>query len=113
MKTLKTLFLLFFIANIGFAGDNPQIVKIKTSAVCGMCKRKIEKNLVFEKGIEDVNLDIPSKIVTVKFNSKKTSIAEIKKIIANTGYDADEVTSNPEAYEKLSSCCKKDLPVHN
>jgi periplasmic mercuric ion binding protein len=113
MRILKTVFILLFVANLGFAGDNPQVVKIKTSAVCGMCKRKIEKNLAYEKGIEDVNLDIPSKILTVKFNSKKTSITEIKKIIANTGYDADEVVSEPAAYEKLSSCCKKDLAVHH
>lgn len=113
MKTLKTILILLFAANFSFAGDNPTVVKIKTSAVCGMCKRKIEKNLAYEKGIEDVNLDVPSKIVTVKFNPKKTNLAEIKKIISNTGYDADEMASDPVAYEKLSSCCKKELPGHN
>jgi periplasmic mercuric ion binding protein len=113
MKAVKILIALYISINFVFAGDNPQTVKIKTSAVCGMCKRKIEKNLAYEKGIEDVNLDVPSKIVTVKFNPKKTSVAEIKKMISNTGYDADELASDPVAYEKLSSCCKKELPVHN
>ena len=94
--------------NLALAGENPTTIKIKTSAICGMCKRKIEKNLVYEKGIEDANLDIPSKILTVTYNPKKTNPETIKKIVANTGYDADEVNSDPAAYEKLSSCCKKD-----
>ncbi|MES2795503.1 MAG: heavy metal-associated domain-containing protein [Bacteroidota bacterium] len=113
MTTLKTIFILLFTVNFIFAGDTPQVIKIKTSAVCGMCKRKIEKNLAYEKGIEDVNLDIPSKILTVSYNPKKTNSATIKKIVNNTGYDADEMAATPEAYEKLSSCCKKELPVHN
>ena len=113
MKVVKIILAIFLSINLAFAGETPQVVKIKTSAVCGMCKRKIEKNLAYEKGIEDVNLDVPSKIVTVKFNPKKTNIAEIKKMISSTGYDADELASDPVAYEKLSSCCKKELPVHN
>ncbi len=113
MKAIKIIFALLFAINISFAGDNPTVIKIKTSAVCGMCKRKIEKNLAYEKGIEDVNLDIPSKILTVTYNAKKTNAAEIKKIINNTGYDADEMASNPAAYEKLSSCCKKSAEAHH
>ncbi len=113
MKNLKILLLTFLTINFAFAGDNPAVIKIKTSAVCGMCKRKIEKNLAFEKGIEDVNLDIPSKILTVTYNAKKTNPATIKKMVSNTGYDADEVASDPVAYEKLSSCCKKDLTTHH
>jgi periplasmic mercuric ion binding protein len=112
MRIIKIVLIVLLVVNISLAGDNPTIIKIKTSAVCGMCKRKIEKNLAYEKGIEDVNLDIPSKILTVKFNPKKTNLNTIKKIVADTGYDADEINATPEAYEKLSSCCKKDLATH-
>ena len=114
MKNIKLIIAFLLFANFVFAkGENPQTIKLKTSAVCGMCKRKIEKNLAFENGIKDVNLDVPSKILTVTFDAKKTNITEIKKLIAETGYDADETVANPQAYDKLSSCCKKDLPVHN
>lgn len=108
MKILKVILIGFLSLNMAVAGDNPTVIKIKTSAICGMCKRKIEKNLAYEKGIEDVNLDIPSKILTVKFNAKKTNTAQIKKIVADSGYDADEVPATPVAYEKLPSCCKKE-----
>jgi hypothetical protein len=30
--------------------DNPSTVKIKTSAICEMCKERIEKRLAFTKG---------------------------------------------------------------
>ncbi len=113
MKVLKSIIILFLAINIAHAGENPTIIKIKTSAICGMCKRKIEKNLAYEKGIEDVNLDIPTKILTVTYNSKKTNPTTIKKIVADTGYDADEVNATPEAYEKLSSCCKKETSAHH
>lgn len=114
MKKIIKLFILFlFTIQVAVAGDNPTVIKIKTSAICGMCKRKIEKNLAFEKGIEDVNLDIPSKILTVTYNAKKTNPTAIKKIVNNTGYDADEMPSDPAAYEKLSSCCKKEAASHH
>lgn len=87
-------------------------IKIHTSAVCGMCKERIEKGLAFEKGVKDVNLDIPTKIVTVTYKPKKTNPEKIRLAISNLGYDADEVPANVKAYEKLPTCCKKDAPPH-
>lgn len=86
-----------------------QTVKIKTSAICEMCKERIEKKLAFTKGVTDVNLDVESKdkVVTVSFNPKKTSVEKIKRAIAEVGYDADEVVAETSVYEKLPSCCKK------
>jgi periplasmic mercuric ion binding protein len=87
----------------------PQTVKIKTSAICEMCKERIEKKLAFTKGVTDVNLDVDSKdkVVTVIFNPKKTSVEKIKKAIAEVGYDADEVVAETVGYDKLPGCCKK------
>lgn len=112
IKTVSYLLVMLLSAQLVFA-DDPHTIKIKTSAICGMCKRKIEKNLVFEKGIESANLDLTSKILTVSYDPKKISSEKIKKAVANTGYDADEVDANPEAYEKLSSCCKKTAAAHH
>ena len=41
-------------------------VEIQTSAVCGMCKEKLEHDLAFEKGVKYVNLDNETKIITIK-----------------------------------------------
>jgi copper chaperone CopZ len=102
MKTIL-LVLLF-----GFLSGPTQTVKIKTSAICEMCKERIEKNLALTKGIEksDLNLEDQSNI-TIVYNPDKIDVAKIKQVIAETGYDADEVKAVKKSYEKLPNCCKK------
>ncbi len=102
MKTIL-LVLLF-----GFLSGPTQTVKIKTSAICEMCKERIEKNLALTKGIEksDLNLEDQSNI-TVVYNPDKIDVAKIKQVIAETGYDADDVKAVKKSYEKLPNCCKK------
>ncbi|WP_448530427.1 heavy-metal-associated domain-containing protein [Raineya sp.] len=114
MKKFAFLFALMFVAIFAFAQETADLqeVQIKTSAVCGMCKKKIEKDLSYEKGVVSADLNVETKIVTVKYNPKKTSVAKIKKAINKAGYDADELPANPKAYNKLPECCKKDNKVH-
>ncbi|GGD48127.1 hypothetical protein GCM10011514_10160 [Emticicia aquatilis] len=88
--------------------EPPVKVKIKTSAICEMCKERIEKQLAFTKGVSESNLDLKEKVVTVTFNPKKTDATKIKQAINDAGYDADETIANEKSYEKLPSCCKKD-----
>lgn len=99
----------FLIAGItGYASDDKEkVARIKTSAICSMCKERIERNLAFEKGIKESNLDLKDKVVTVTYNPQKTDINKIKANISKTGYDADDVTADEKGYNKLPSCCKK------
>jgi periplasmic mercuric ion binding protein len=117
MKKVFSLFMLvlfiILMNNCSYAQKkNKEEIKIKTSAVCSMCKDRIEQNLAFEKGISDVSLDVSSKIVTVKYNSKKTNPDKIRLAISKIGYDADDVPADKVAYGKLPACCKKDAPKH-
>lgn len=82
-------------------------LKIKTSAVCDMCKETIEKHMAFEKGVKKSSLDVDSKILTVTYNPAKITPEQIRKAVAQSGYDADDVPANPKAYKKLDACCKK------
>lgn len=88
--------------------NNIQTIRIKTSAVCDMCKETLEKAMAYEKGVKESNLDVESKILTVKYDAKKTSADKIKKAITLAGYDADELMADAKAYERLNACCKKD-----
>ncbi|MFC0182354.1 Copper chaperone CopZ [Pseudarcicella hirudinis] len=108
------LTLVFLLASIltYATGPKPQTVKIKTSAICEMCKARIEKNLAFTKGVSDADLNLDDKVITVTFNPKKTSVDKIKQAISEVGYDADELTANEKGYNKLPSCCKKDAEKH-
>lgn len=86
--------------------DKGYKVEIKTSAVCEMCKEAIESDLVFEKGVKDVNLDVDSKVLTVVYNEKKTDPETIRKRVTKVGYHADDLQRDPEAYDNLPFCCK-------
>jgi periplasmic mercuric ion binding protein len=119
MKTkvnLKTLILsmgFIFLMSCGYSQNNkPVELKIKTSAVCGQCKDRIEKGMSYEKGIRDISLDVDSKVATVKYNPAKTTPAEIRMAISKLGYDADSIPANKVAYAKLPPCCKKDAAKH-
>jgi periplasmic mercuric ion binding protein len=82
-------------------------VKILTSAQCEMCKDRIETAMAYEKGVVKSNLDLETKILTVKYKTDKTTTDQIRKAVAALGYDADDVVANDEAYQKLPNCCKK------
>jgi copper chaperone CopZ len=118
MKNLKSTSLYFFSFILFLAltsnvnaqtkakTSNFQSIKIKTSAVCDMCKETIEKKLSKEPGVKKSNLDVKTKICTVQYDDTKTSPEKIKLAISNSGYDADDVKANKTAYDKLSPCCK-------
>src|SRR5690606_21041699 len=117
MKTIKALTLsiaLLFVSVFSFAQDGKkgQVVKIKTSAVCGMCKATLEKGLAYEKGVDKATLDENTKILTVQYNGTKTSADKLKKAVNELGYDADDVPANPRAYNRLDDCCKKEAGIH-
>jgi periplasmic mercuric ion binding protein len=67
---------------------------IKSTVECELCKVNIEKNLSKVKGVRKVNANYQQHQIEVVYNSRKISLAEIKKIISDLGYDADEVPAN-------------------
>jgi copper chaperone CopZ len=87
-------------------------IEIQTSAVCGMCKERIESNMAYEKGVKSVELDKKTKIVTITYRTDKTNPEKLRKAISELGYDADDVEANTKAYAKLPACCKKDVEPH-
>jgi len=83
-------------------------VKIHTSAECSDCKKRIEHALLYSKGVKFAHQDIDTQILTVSYNTSKTSLDKIMHTITEAGYDADSLKANKEAYDKLPDCCKKD-----
>lgn len=81
-------------------------VEIQTSAICEMCQYAIEKEMAFEKGVKNAELDLDTKKLLVFYNPKKTSPDIIRKRVALTGYHADSLQRDPEAYANLPECCK-------
>ena len=113
MKNLIFSIALMLTASIVFADKGKdETVKSKTSAICEMCKERIEKNLAYTKGVSDVNLNLDDKVVTITFNGKKTNSKKLKEVIMKTGYDADEVVADQKAHDKLQECCQKGNTSH-
>ena len=112
MKKLQLLLLLFAGFSVtGFAQAKKKMletVTIKTPTVnCEECKDRIEQYMAREEGVTKTNVDYKRKVTKVSYFTDRTTVENIKTAIANAGYDADDVTANPESYAKLPKCCKK------
>ena len=94
------------------AKKGTEMVRFKTSAVCDMCKARLEKSLAYEKGVQAANLDVPSKVLTVTYNPAKTNADALRTAVQKTGYDADQLTADARAYDRLPDCCKKTAAPH-
>lgn len=108
MKNLMILAAFFLLASTANAQELKKVeeVKIQTSAKCFDCKERIEGALNYLGGVKFAELDDETKIVTVRYKTKKVDLDKIRAEIAATGYDADEVKAEAAAVEKLPLCCK-------
>lgn len=63
---------------------------------CDNCKARLEKHIPFEKGVKDMEVDIPGKQVTVKFDKKKNTTEGIALAIEKLGYTCSVADPDPE-----------------
>ena len=84
-------------------------LQIKTSAVCDQCKKTLENDISFVKGVKDVKLDVKSAILTVVYDASKVTPDKIRLAVTKSGYDADSLKADEKAYKRLSECCKKPM----
>jgi len=85
-----------------------QTVKIKTpNILCEDCKKRVTTYLDRYDGVQKVAINTRKGETQVTFVSDRTNIEEIKTAIANTGFDADDIPANEEAYKRLPKTCKK------
>jgi mercuric ion binding protein len=108
MKNIVLIAMLMLVGTTFAQDPKTKTVKIKTSAICEMCKDRIEDELNYTKGIVFAELNLENKVVTVKFKTKKLNQEIIKGIISKVGYSAGEVPANPKAYAELPKCCQSE-----
>ncbi len=73
---------------------------------CEACKNRVEQHLFKEDGMSSVKADYRKHTVAVTWYRDRTNIENIKTSIANTGYDADDVTADEDAYNRLPKTCR-------
>ena len=63
-------------------------VVYSTSMHCKACANKVQDNIAFEKGVQDLNIDMEKNTITVEFNPAKTDTAKLAGAIRKLGYKA-------------------------
>ncbi len=106
MKITIFLLSLALFPAFGYSQKKLETAVLKTSAQCGDCEQRIEDALNYTKGVKYAELNLVENTVTVKYKTSIISLNEIKTILNNTGYDADEMKASEEYVKKLPACCQ-------
>lgn len=85
-----------------------ETVRIQSSTICDMCEKTIEENMIYEKGVQKVEVDLATASVNITFDPRKTEPAALRTVLTKLGYSADGVAADPAAFAKLPACCQKE-----
>ncbi len=89
-------------------GKKTETVRIQSSTICDMCEKTIEENMIYEKGVKKVEVDLTTASVSITFDPRKTDPAALRTALTKLGYSADGVAADPAAFAKLPACCQKE-----
>ncbi|MDR3706063.1 MAG: ATPase [Paludibacteraceae bacterium] len=78
---------------------------LKVSGNCGTCKARIEK-AASTAGATKADWNSSKQVLTVSFDSKKTSLDKIAKQIAAVGHDNEKYKATDKTYQALPGCCQ-------
>ena len=101
------MFCLVFCALGTMVATAKEVASIKVLGNCSMCKNRIEK-AALEAGATNAEWNKETKMLSVTFKDKKTSLETIQKKIAEVGHDNGDFKSTTEVYDRLPGCCKYD-----
>jgi copper chaperone CopZ len=88
--------------------DHLAEVDVKTTSVCDMCQKTIETELIYEKGVKHVHVDLEKSMIHVQYDDRKATPETIRVAITKLGYGADDLPADEAAWNKLPDCCKKE-----
>jgi len=98
MKTLQfklvlLLALLFsFTVTIGAQKEKKEkkSVTFSVNMHCDACKKKVERNIAYEKGVQDLKVDLKENTVVVTFDDSKTDVKKLIAAFKKLGFEAKE-----------------------
>jgi hypothetical protein len=110
INKMKSIILMTAVALFSTAIANAQIKNATTETVkvygnCSMCETTIEK-AANNKNISKADWNEETKMATITYDSKKTTVDAVLKNMALAGYDSPKYLAPDEAYNKLPGCCK-------
>lgn len=84
-----------------------QTASFKVLGNCGMCQKTIQ-NAALTAGAIAANWNMETDVLTVSFNTSKTTLDALQKAVAQAGYDNAAYKAEDATYNNLHSCCKYD-----
>jgi len=105
------ILIILFAAFIGLSAQAQEKSKnakysFEVNGNCDQCKKRIEKAAYAVSGVKMAVWSIETRQLNIILNEEKSSIADVKKAIANVGHDTDEAKSTDENYTNLHHCCQ-------
>lgn len=86
--------------------ESARTTTFKVWGNCGMCKKTIESSLYGKEGIIAADWNVDTKIISVQYDTLKTSVPAIQQLIAGAGYDNEGVRADSAVYAGLHHCCQ-------
>ena len=116
MKNSIKLLFAFLLISVSASAHNDEKVSKELKKVtfvapaidCDHCKQTIMKDIPFEKGVKDVQVNIEKKEITVSFRSDKNSTEKLQASLKKIGYPAMVKPCCKKSCDKTcnKSCCK-------
>lgn len=89
---------------------NLKTENVKVAGACSGCKQGIEA-AAFEKNVSQASWNQETKVATISYDSKKTSLDAVLKKIALAGYDNQNYLAPDDAYAKLDKSARYERRV--
>lgn len=105
MKKIATI--LVALMAIAVSAEAKTVKKTFTvNGLCDMCQTRIQKAARSVSGVLTASWNQKTKVCSVVFDDKKTSVDKVQKAIAAAGHDTGKYKATAAAYNKLPGCCK-------
>src|SRR4030043_948195 len=91
-------------SNMNMIMDSTKTESFKVFGKCDMCKTRIEKTVIAE-GAKSASWNLKTQILTVTFDSAKTSKDALSRKLASVGHDTEKFKAPDAVYAKLPGCC--------
>ena len=88
LKLVLLLTLLFCSLATIEAKTEKKNVTFSVAMHCENCKKKIERNLAYEKGVLDLEVSLKKQTVTVTYDTAKTDEKKLAEALKKIGYEA-------------------------
>ncbi|MFT6718029.1 MAG: copper chaperone CopZ [Sphingobacteriales bacterium] len=74
---------------------------------CGMCTNNIQTAALSEPGVKKAKYQLDKNLLQLQFDSSKTSLENIQKRVAESGYSTALFYRDSTAHANLPACCQR------